>query len=62
MSVQVMRVRFPGLLVAISVEWPHRRKKKCPPESTPARAEREYVIQRFSPITGIESNLIKLQV
>jgi hypothetical protein len=61
MSVQVMQVRFPGLLVAVSVERPQRRKKKRPPESTPAWAGREYVAQRFPPITGIESNLIKLQ-
>ncbi len=25
MSVQVLKIRFPGLLVAISVEQPHRR-------------------------------------
>ncbi len=61
MSVQVMQVRFPGLLVAVSVERPHRRKKKRSPEITPAWAGREYVARCFPPITGIEPNLIKLQ-
>jgi len=60
MSVQVMQVRFPGLLVAVSVERPHWRKKKRLPEITPTRAGREYVARRFPSVTGIGLSL-KLQ-
>ncbi len=61
MSVQVLRIRFPGLLVAVSVERPHRRKRECPPGSASARAEHDYVARRFPSIAGIEPNLMKLQ-
>jgi hypothetical protein len=62
MSVQVLQVRFPGLLVAVSVERQHRQREGCPPSSIPAKVKRNRSAQRFSSIAGIEPNLIKLQM
>ena len=63
MSVKVLRIRFPGLLVAVSVEQPHRRRlnREYPSESASAWAEHDCVARRFPSIAEIEPNLMKLQ-
>jgi hypothetical protein len=62
MSVQVLRVRFPGLLIAVSVERPRHRREGRLLSSNPAKMERNRLARRFSPVTGIEPSLIKLQM
>jgi hypothetical protein len=62
MSVQVLQVRFPGLLVAVSVERRRRQREDRPPSSIPVKVKRNRSAQRFSFTTGIEPDLIKLQM
>ncbi len=61
MSVQVLKIRFPGLLVAISVEQPHRRNEEHPPVGAPVQTGRDHVAQRFPSVAGIQPSLMKLQ-
>ncbi len=61
MSVQVLKIRFPGLLVSVSVEQPHRRKEEHPSAGAPAQTGRDRVAQRFPSVAGIQPSLMKLQ-
>ena len=62
MSVQVLRVRFPGLSVAVSVERPRRQQEGRLSPSNHTKAKRAQPDQRFSTAIGVESSLIKLQI
>jgi hypothetical protein len=62
MSVQVLRVRFPGLSVAVSVERSHRQGKSRLLPSAPKKMERARSDRRFSAVPGVEPSLVKLQM
>jgi hypothetical protein len=62
MSVQVLRVRFPGLLIAVSVERPRRRREDRTPSNDVMKARRDRLAQRFPSVAEIEPSLIKLQM
>jgi len=62
MSVQVLRIRFPALSVAISVERPRRRREGRPRVSVPSESALARLAQRSRPSAGTAPNLIKLQM
>ncbi|MCP4541164.1 MAG: hypothetical protein GY832_28860 [Chloroflexi bacterium] len=62
MSVQVLRIRFPGLSVAVSVERPRRQQKDRLLPNNSAKVERDQSDWRFFAVTKAESSLIKLQM
>jgi len=62
MSVQVLRIRFPVLSVAISLERPRRRREGRPRAGVPSEGAFDRLAQRSCPITGTLPNLIKLQM
>ena len=62
MSVQVLQVRFPGLLVAISVERYRRRREGRFSLGHPVKAAQDRPIQRFPSVAGVEPSLMKFQM
>ena len=63
MSVQVLQVRFPGLLVAVSVERQRYQRRGRIPSSNTAKVEvRSDSVRRLSSVPGIEPSQIKLQM
>ncbi len=62
MSVQVLRVRFPGLSVAVSVERARRRRQDRLPPNNSARVAHAGPDRRLSTVAGMEPSLIKLQM
>jgi hypothetical protein len=62
MSVRVWQVRFPGLLVAVSVERPSRRRKGRSPVSTPTKVGHGQLALRPPSATEMAPSLIKLQM
>ena len=61
MSVQVLKFRLPGLLVAVSLERPRRRWESRPLGETPVKVEGHRSDQRFSYTAGMEPSLPKFQ-
>ena len=62
MSVQVLRFRFPGLSVAVSVERSRRQRKERPPSNKIAKLGCGRPSRRFHSVAEIEPSLIKLQI
>lgn len=62
MSVQVLRIRFPVLSVAISVERPRRLREGRPRARVASESAFDRLAQRSHPTTGTSPNLIKLQM
>lgn len=61
MSVQVLRIRFPVLSIAVSVERPRRREER-PAADVPVEARPGRPAQRSHLTAGMEPNLIKLRM
>jgi hypothetical protein len=61
-SAQTLRIRLPGLLVAVSLEHPRRRRESRPPGKAPAEVGGDRLAQRLPSVTGMEPSLVKLQM
>ena len=61
MSAQVIRIRFPALSVAISVERPRRREGR-PRASVPSEDALARLARHSRPIAETTPNLTKLQI
>jgi len=62
MSVQVLRFRFPGLSVAVSVERSRRQRKEHPLSDNVVKVKRDHLVRQHPSIAEIEPSLIKLQI
>ncbi len=62
MSVQVLRVRFPGLRLTLSVERPRRKRERHLPSADAIQLGRDRLDRRFPSIAEVEPNLAKLHM
>ena len=62
MSVRAWRVRFPGVLVSVSVERSCRQRKGGSPADTLVKVGRDRAVPCLPSAAGAEPNLMKLQM
>ncbi len=62
MSVQVLRVRFPGLSLAVVVERSRRQRKERPPSNDVVKVGYDHPVWRSPNTVLINPNLIKFQI
>lgn len=62
MSIHVLKIRLPGLEVAVSVNRPQRKLERRAPVTPPLGAGREHVAQQLPYTGGTELTLMKWQV
>lgn len=62
MSIHVLKIRLPGLEVAVSVNRPQRKLERRASGAPPLGAGRDQVAQRLPYTGGTEPTLMKWQV
>ncbi len=62
MSVQVLRIRFPGLSLTLSVERPRRKREMRLPSANAIQLGRERLPRRIPSAVEIEPSLTKLHM